>query len=220
MFFFTHNPLKMWLLKQHHENDNKILPNNSSFICTPSSLSVKTSPRCFISRYLWLACVCVLDTSVRQVSLLCLLSCVWQVPASSTVCAICSKLQSDWNHLSVTALTRVLPQPHHFSSCCISYSLSSAASSSLYALRSCCLRSLTSLSGFSEVLCSSACSTLARRRSNSAQHLFASSKRWISESWVLLIETLIYFLCSKWILSGHFMLFDSTDKTTDRQTDR
>lgn len=98
------------------------------------------------------------------------------------------------NHLTfdvawVTAIIMCLYTAHHISLYCVLYSLSSAAFSSLYAWRSCCLSSLTSLSGFLEVLCSSVLSTSACSLSSSARYLFASPKSWISDSRVLLDET-------------------------------
>lgn len=78
-------------------------------------------------------------------------------------------------------LGRTLP-PHHFSSCRVAYSTSSAAPSSLYACRSRCLSAMASFSGSSEMLCSSAPSTWTSSRCSSARHLLACSKSCISEA--------------------------------------
>lgn len=74
---------------------------------------------------------------------------------------------------------------HHCSSCWVLCSLSSAACSVLYAPRSCPLSALTSLSGSSTLLCSSALSTSTCSLSSSARHLFASDRSLISDSWEL-----------------------------------
>lgn len=90
---------------------------------------------------------------------------------------------------------------YHCSSCWVLCSLSLAACSVLYAPRSCPLSVLTSLSGSSTLLCSSALSTSTCSLSSSARHLFASDRSLSSDSWALLDKQNDTSLLGVWVFS-------------------